>query len=97
MDIKPYDEQDAIRFIRDHVGDEISRRCSDDDIYLLIDTLFDYYDEFDDNDDFDPTTTETAQWVTKQLSKDKECKLLADDIPELINAELKYEETLFDF
>ena len=42
---KTFDENDAIEFIRNYVPTNIKDKYSDNDIILLIDTMFDYYDE----------------------------------------------------
>lgn len=96
MELKTFDEQEALAFIRKQVGEEVSGRCSDDDLFLLIDTIFDYYDDHDDDDDFEPTFEETAAWVAKQLKKDRDCKILPEDVLALVKAEDDYESTLFE-
>ena len=99
MEIREYDEHDAVRFIRAQVGDEISSACSENDLLLLIDTLFDFFEtnDNDDDDEFDPDFDTMVKWVTKQLARDKECKIAPEHVGPIIEAELAYEDTLFDF
>lgn len=96
MEIREYDEHDAIKYIRAHVGEEIAGACSENDLVLLIDTLFDYFEMNDDDDDFEPDLDTMVKWVTKQLSRDKECKIAPEHVGPIVEAELAYEDTLFE-
>ena len=49
---KVFDENDAIKFIREYIPENIKNKYSDNDILLLMDTMYDFFDEEDD-DDFD--------------------------------------------
>ena len=61
MGTKEFDENDAIEFIRNFMPEKLKNRYSDDDILLIIDTMYDFYekgdeqetlyDEGDDNND----------------------------------------------
>lgn len=96
MEIREFDEQDALQFIRDKVGEDVSALCDDDDLLLMIDTMLDFYETGDDDDDFDPSIEQVSAWVEKQLRRDKECRLPLEHLPALVAAELEYEDTLFD-
>lgn len=87
---KFYDENNAVKFIRTQVGDDIARKYGSDDIVLLIDTMFDYFDTHDDDDDID----RIAAWVAKELRKDKDNNIEPQDVPAIVAAELAYEDTL---
>ncbi len=87
---KFYDENDAVKFIREHVGEDIAKKYSSDDIVLLIDTMFDYFDAHDDEDDIELI----AAWVAKELRKDRDNKIEPQDVPAIVAAEIAYEETL---
>lgn len=87
---KYYDENDAVQFIRGQVGDEIAAKYTDDDIVLLIDTMFDYFDAHDDDDDIELV----AAWVAKELRKDKDNHIEPQDVNAIVAAEIAYEETL---
>ncbi|MBQ7690822.1 MAG: hypothetical protein IJT30_06515 [Muribaculaceae bacterium] len=93
MNEKEYDEFEAIAFIRQRVSG--AQDCSDDDLLLLIDTMFDYYDSLDDDATDDQYDVEfVAAFVARQLAKDKECAIPRNLVPELVTAELEYETTL---
>lgn len=94
MEEKFFDENDAVRFIRAHAGEEIAGKYSSNDLLLLLDTMFDYYDSHDVNDDLDTEIELVSTWVTKELRKDKENKIEPQDVPAIVAAEIAYEETL---
>lgn len=89
---KFYDENDAVKFIREQVGDDIAKKYDSDDIVLLIDTMFDYFDAHDDEDEDDINAI--AAWVAKELRKDRDNNIEPEDVPAIVAAELAYEETL---
>ena len=44
METKEFDENDALAFIRNYVPASIKNKYTDDDILLLIDTMYDFFD-----------------------------------------------------
>jgi hypothetical protein len=64
-------------------------------IYLLvIDTVFDYFEEYDDDDDFVFNENELIEYAKKQLRKDVDNVIELDDVRYLIKGELEYENFL---
>ncbi len=103
METKEFDENDAIAFIRSYVPDAIKNKYSDDDILLLIDTMFDYFEKGDedeilyDDDVVDENNiNEIVNYVKKNLRKDPDNQIEVDDIKYLVEGELEYENTLDD-
>ena len=47
MGAKEFDENDAIAYIRNFIPEKIRNKYSDDDILLLIDTMYDFYEKGD--------------------------------------------------
>ncbi len=98
-----YDEDMAIRFIRNNVGEEVSNQYSDDEILYVIDIIWDYY-ERKGLTKLNPKGTENEildeadllNYVRKELSNDGEILMDPDDLEKIINAELDYEESLED-
>lgn len=96
-----YDEDRAIAFIRNFVGEDVSRQYSDDEILYVIDTIWDYYErkgftslsakatenEVLDEDDL-------TAYVRKEITRDKELLMDPDDLEKIISGELEYEESL---
>lgn len=103
METKEFDENDAIAFIRNYVPNTIKNKYSDDDILLLIDTMFDYFEKGDedeilyDDDVVDENNiNEIVNYVKKNLRKDPDNQIEVDDIKYLVEGELEYENTLED-
>lgn len=100
---KEFDENDALKFIRNYIPQPIKNKYSDDDLVLLMDTIYDYYEEEDDIDLWDEDTTHEEQeaevnrivnYVKKNLRKDSDNQIEMDDVKSLVLGELEYEKTL---
>ena len=99
---KVFDENDAIKFIRECIPENIKNKYSDNDILLLMDTMYDFFDEEDD-DDFDEENFDDEaylnniiNYVKKSIRKDPENAIEMDDVKHLVMGELEYEATLDD-
>ncbi|MDE6235103.1 MAG: hypothetical protein K2M56_05070 [Muribaculaceae bacterium] len=98
-----YDEDMAIRYIRDAVGDEVSNQYSDDEILYVIDVIWDYYErkgflklnaKKTDNEVLDEDAL--TAYVKKELANDGEILMDPADLGKIVKAELDYEESLED-
>lgn len=100
MEIKEFDEDDAIKFIRQYVQSSVKNKYSDDDILLLIDTMYDFYENGDDSnvkyeDESDECNiNEIVNYVKKSLRKDPDNQIDMDDVKSLVEGEIEYENTL---
>ena len=97
-----FDEDKAIQFIRNSVGETISAKYSDDDIIDIIDCVFDYYEinglldiDLEDDDEV-IDVDEVVDYAKKMIRRDRFSKIDLDDVEPLVIAELKYEEQVFD-
>ena len=98
-DMFPYDENDAIKFIRNYIPQEIKDKYSDDDIVYLTDIVYDYYDKkglFAESQDEEVELDEEdiIGYVAKTVKKDKEVHFDEEDIRFLVLGELEYEDSL---
>ncbi len=99
-EVKEYDEDEAIKFIKNKIQSSVKTKYSDDDILTVIDLVFDYYDEQGfldvDSDDDEAMLSETdlIGYVKNQLRKDSDNEIDIDDVKHIVLAELEYEETL---
>ena len=96
-----YDEELAVKFIRNFVGKEVSDQYSDDEILYVIDVIWDYYerkgftsvnkkatdDNLLDEDDL-------VAYVRKEIARDKELIMDPQDVDKIVKGELEYEESL---
>ena len=94
---KVFDENDAVRNMRSVLSAESNKRYGDDDLLLLLDAMFDYYEEMDDfSQEEEPSAEGAVEYVKKCLRKDKDNVIDLSEVAALVEAELKYEESLED-
>lgn len=98
-----YDEDLAIRFIRNAVGKEVSDQYTDDEILYVIDIIWDYYEregflKMNSKKTQNETLDEDAlvAYIKKEMANDEEFVMDPDDLPKIVKAELDYEESLED-
>ena len=91
-----FDENKAIDYIKAHVENPDIAKYDDDDILLVIDTIFEYFEKYDENEDFDDDNEKVIAYVKKQLAKDKDNAISPDHVAEIVEAETAYENTLDD-
>mgnify|MGYP000768690715 FL=1 len=73
-----FDENKAIDYIKAHVENPDIAKYDDDDILLVIDTIFEYFEKYDENEDFDDDNEKVIAYVKKQLAKDKDNAISLD-------------------
>lgn len=105
MGTKEFDENDAIEFIRNFMPEKLKNKYSDDDILLIIDTMYDFYekgdeqetlyDEGDDNND-EFNLNGIVNFVKKSIRKDPDNQVDMDDVKVIVEGEIEYENTLDD-
>lgn len=99
-----FNEEDCIDYIRRHIDPAVSALYDDDELLNIVDMVFDYYEQngmldpdFDDEDDTQSAEDLAAtlvEYATRMLRRDKGATLSPDHLPQIIEAELKYEESL---
>ena len=91
--MKIYDENDAIDFIKQNVPEASS--YSFDDLILVIDTMFDFYDRFDDDEEADESVDvdQMADYIMRDLAR-FDSPITRDHMAAIVKAELDYEATL---
>ena len=103
MGTKEFDENDAIDFIRQYIPSNINNKYSDDDILLVIDTMYDFYEKGDeqeslydegDNNSDEYNINEIVNFVKKSIRKDPDNQIDMDDVKALVEGEIEYENTL---
>lgn len=100
MGTNEFDENDAIAYIRQYIPENIKNKYTDDDILLLIDTMYDFYDNGDDqeakyeDESDDYNINEIVNYVKKNLRKDPDNQIEMDDVKVLVEGEIEYENTL---
>lgn len=96
-----YDEDQAVKFIRAFIPEEIRDKYTDDEILFVIDTIWDYYESkgllevsADADEDDDTDVEALTAYVLKELKKDGEILMDDKDVDQIVKGELAYEETL---
>lgn len=96
-----YDEDQAVKFIRAFIPEEIRDKYTDDEILFVIDTIWDYYESkgllevsADADEDDDTDVEALTAYVRKALKKDGEILMDDKDVDQIVKGELAYEETL---
>lgn len=97
-----YDEEDAIRFIRNYLPAEENDLFTDDDLLQVIDALWDYYDStgatsldnITEEEDEYPEASVIAPKLLKVLAKKGPKAINEDNLTLIIKGEIAYEENL---
>lgn len=102
-ELMKYDEDDAIKFIRETLPDTVSRQYTDDEILYVIDIIWEWYEKNgylkidagvteEEEMDVDKLTA----YVAKEIRKDGEVIIDSKDIDMIVRGELQYEESIED-
>ncbi len=94
----PYDDDEAIKFIRNQIPQELKEKFSDDDLNYLIDLIYEFYEEKgflnDDDTEVDIDLDELTAYVVKQAKKDKVGVYTEEEIQFVVDAEIAYCDSL---
>lgn len=92
-----YDDEAAIAYIRNHIPQEMKEKFSDDDLYYLLDTIYDYYEQKgylkDDDDMVEIDLDELSAFVYKAAKKEK-MAIEQDEVGFIVDAEISYCDSL---
>lgn len=92
-----YDDEAAIAYIRSHIPQEMKEKFSDDDLYYLLDTIYDYYEQKgylkDDDDMVEIDLDELSAFVYKAAKKEK-MAIEQDEVGFIVDAEISYCDSL---
>ena len=96
-----FDESEAIQYMRQHVAEGVHSNYDDDELLNLIDIVYDYYEQnglldidLGDDDDDELDVDDLLEYVGRMLRKDRGAKLTTEHARPLVEAYLKYEESL---
>ena len=99
-----FDEDNAVKFIRQELPPEVSAKYDDDDILCIIDIIWDYYEKkgflslnVDETDEEVLDVDDLTKYVKKEVKNDEELMMDPKDVEKVVKAELDYEESLEDF
>ena len=94
-----YDEDDSLRFIQDHLPEEMKNEFSDDEINYIVDLIYEFYEEkgfLDENDDteIEIDEDELLEFIIKNARKDAIREYSEEQIEAIVAGELAYCDTL---
>lgn len=94
--MKEYDEDEAITLMGKALGEDAP---SEEDIYQVLDLIFDYYDEngeldIDADTDADTDIDEMVSYIVRYLKGKSDVELSPAQIKTLVLAEIAYEDSL---
>lgn len=94
-----YDEDDSIKFIQNHLPEELKNKFSDDEINYIVDLIYEFYEnegffDGDDDSDIEIDVDELINFAIKNARKDNVCDFSDDEIESIIAGELAYCDTL---
>ena len=99
-----FDEENAVKFIRNELSAVANEKYDDDDILCVIDIIWDYYENkgllslnADTTDEEVLDIDDLTEYVKKEIKKDNELVMDPKDIETIVKAELDYEESLESF
>lgn len=90
-----YDDQEAIKYIQNHLPQEAKDKFSDDDILYISDTVYDYFvsNGMLEDEEVDIDMEDLVAYVIKQSKRDG-FNFDPEAVYWAVEAELDYEESL---
>lgn len=97
-----YDEQAEIKFIRNHIPQELKELVTDDDLVYFGDLIYEFFesrgifaeDEMEDEADFEFDEEELYKYVLKNAKKDEVGPFDEEQILFIVQAEMAYYESI---
>jgi hypothetical protein len=98
-----YDEDEAVKFIKKQLPDELRTKFSDDDINYILDLIYEFYDskgflQGEDDREIDIDEDELTAFVVKNALSDKVGQFETSEISLIVQGEMEYCESngMFD-
>jgi hypothetical protein len=97
-DLLEYDEDEAVRFIRNQLPQDLKASFTDDELNYIIDLMYEFYDVkgylSDDEQEVDVDLDELTAYVIKNAKKDKVGSFSNEEIQFVIDGEIAYCESI---
>lgn len=97
-DLLEYDDEAAVKFIRNQLPQELKSKFSDDDLNYIIDLIYEYYESkgflSEDAEEVEVDLDELTAFVVKNAKKDKVGHYSDDEIRFIVDGEIAYCESL---
>jgi hypothetical protein len=91
-----YDDEIAVKFIRNHLPQELKTRFTEDDLYYILDVICEFYEKRDwlSEDDEEKEEKELIRFIIRQSIKDSIGNFTEEEIRFVLIAEAAYSDTL---
>jgi hypothetical protein len=99
-----FDENKVVDYINESLAAAGRPKYDSDEILNVVDMIWDFYEENgmldvdldDDETDDEDIEPELVDYVCRMLRKDKDAKVLPEDVPLIVTSEIEYEDSLLD-
>ncbi|MDR3261514.1 MAG: hypothetical protein LBT78_06730 [Tannerella sp.] len=90
-----YDDDEAVKFIRNYLPQELKEKFSDDDVMYIVDLVYEFYESKGylsgaDDTEVEIDEDELIQYVVKNAARDDVGKFTSDEITWVVQGELAY-------
>lgn len=90
-----YDDEEAVKFIKNYLPQDLKSKFSDDNINYIIDLIYEFYEskgllDGDDNSMVEFDEEELIEFVIKNAQRDGFGKYSPDEITYIVQGELAY-------
>lgn len=99
-----YDEEDSVRFIQNYLPQEMKGKFADDDIFYIVDLIYEYYEskgffneDVEDTEEVSIDEDELIDFVVKNAQKDGVGKFTPEEVTFIVQGELEYCESIHMF
>ena len=94
-----YDEDESVKFIQNHLPEEMKKDFSADDINYIVDLIYEFYEvkgffNEDDESEVEIDETQLLDYVIKNVRKDNIREYTDDQVEAIIDGELAYCDSL---
>ena len=98
-EILEYDEDDSVKFIQNHLPEEMKSEFSADDINYIIDLVYEFYEvggflDEDDESEVEIDEEQLFEYVVKNVRKDGIRSYTDEQVEAIIAGELAYCDSL---
>lgn len=98
--MESFDIDKAIKYIRERISESVRLAITDDDLEVIVEMIFDYYEDNGlldlDSDMEDPTPAVVAEYISNKILLSEPDYQFISFVPEIVEAEFGYEQMLFN-
>ncbi len=94
-----YDDDKAVKFIKNYISEDLSKKISEDEIYYFIDLITEYYEQQGFLEDFDEEEEDIdisidlgkiVEYIIKNAKRDDVGSFSEEEVLEVVEAEMQY-------